>query len=76
MSESVELHPAYQWDCPSCGRENFERIAILGKNDSWEVPSGVKCNHCKSLFPSYDQFDDQFDDFDSEPDVGPMETDI
>ena len=21
----IELHPAYFWDCPECGRENFVR---------------------------------------------------
>lgn len=21
----IELHPAYVWNCDSCGRENFER---------------------------------------------------
>lgn len=23
--EIVELSPAYLWDCPECGRENFQR---------------------------------------------------
>ena len=25
----VELHPAYMWDCPECGAENFERGVIV-----------------------------------------------
>lgn len=30
--EIVELHGAFAWDCPACGRENFER-AIEGNID-------------------------------------------
>lgn len=26
--QSVELRPAFAWDCESCGRENFARIVI------------------------------------------------
>ena len=29
MSEKVELIPAFQWDCPECGRENFARGIVL-----------------------------------------------
>lgn len=25
---SVELHPAYVWDCNECGTENFERAIV------------------------------------------------
>jgi hypothetical protein len=25
LPESVELSPAYVWDCPECGRENLQR---------------------------------------------------
>ena len=31
MSELVELHQAWMWDCPKCGRENFERAV------AWEA---------------------------------------
>ena len=27
--ESVELRPAYAWDCPSCGREMFARAIVM-----------------------------------------------
>ena len=27
-SQEVELHPAFVWDCPSCGREQFERSVV------------------------------------------------
>lgn len=26
--EKVELHNAYMWDCPNCGRENFCRAVV------------------------------------------------
>lgn len=26
--ERVELHQAFMWDCPACGRENFERAVV------------------------------------------------
>ena len=28
MMDKVELHPAYQWDCPECGKENFARGVV------------------------------------------------
>lgn len=28
----IELHPAYQWDCDSCGRENFARAVVAELN--------------------------------------------
>lgn len=35
MSELVELHPAFIWDCPECGREQFERgiVAEFSEED-------------------------------------------
>jgi hypothetical protein len=29
MPETVELHSAFMWDCPDCGRENFTRAMTL-----------------------------------------------
>lgn len=26
--ETAELRPAFAWDCPSCGREQFERAIV------------------------------------------------
>lgn len=72
MREEAELHPAYQWDCPNCGRENFERVVVPDNYESWMVPSEVKCNCCESLFSSYDQFGD----YDPQEDTGPAETNI
>ena len=31
--ESVELHEAFMWDCPSCGRENFVRAIRVYRED-------------------------------------------
>ena len=33
--DTVELAPAYSWDCPECGRENFQRCVshVLDRND-------------------------------------------
>lgn len=28
MSGRAELHPAYVWDCPDCGQENFCRSVV------------------------------------------------
>lgn len=30
--EIVELHPAFSWDCPDCGRENFQRSVHVSLN--------------------------------------------
>lgn len=27
--EKVELHTAYSWDCPQCGRESFVRAVVV-----------------------------------------------
>jgi len=36
---TVEMHPAYQWDCPDCGRENFERglVPEMSDEDAQEI---------------------------------------
>lgn len=31
--DEVELHPAYFWDCPECGTENFERGVLVEMDD-------------------------------------------
>lgn len=28
MKKTVELRPAYAWDCDECGRENFARAVV------------------------------------------------
>lgn len=28
MTDCVELHQAFTWDCPECGRENFTRAVM------------------------------------------------
>lgn len=30
--ETVELHAAWSWDCPICGRERFERSVVEDLN--------------------------------------------
>jgi len=27
--EKIEMHPAWVWDCPECGRENFARSIVV-----------------------------------------------
>ncbi len=76
MNETVELYPAYKWNCPACGKENFERI-VPENDDVWKIPNEVCCDFCDSVFPTYDQFEGREDeDFDPSTDAGPMETDI
>ena len=36
MTEPVELHQAYRWDCPECGREVFGRLMLV-ERDSEEM---------------------------------------
>lgn len=33
MSAPVELHPAFSWDCPSCGVGNFARAVVMELSD-------------------------------------------
>jgi rubredoxin len=37
--EEVELLPAYMWDCPECGGENFERgiVPEMSEEDKAEL---------------------------------------
>lgn len=39
MDEKVEMRLAYEWTCPSCGRDNFERalVAELSTEDKAEM---------------------------------------
>jgi hypothetical protein len=32
MTEKIELIPASMWDCPECGKENFERMIRIEKS--------------------------------------------
>lgn len=63
MSESVELFNAVRWDCPECGRENFDRCIHLESyhleqyfhllSDETELllyPGDVECKHCGEKF--------------------------
>ena len=33
MMEKVEMNPAFMWDCPECGRENFARAIVPELSD-------------------------------------------
>jgi len=33
QEQSVELRPAFAWDCPECGREQFARAVVLEMGD-------------------------------------------
>ena len=59
---TVELHPAFFWDCDQCGRQNFERgVTHEGPIDTTleftmldgilvKGPSTVTCPHCGASF--------------------------
>lgn len=33
MAEKVEMRCAYEWTCPECGRDNFERAVMVEMSD-------------------------------------------
>lgn len=39
MTEKVVLRPAYEWTCPECGRDKFERgiVAELSPEEMQEI---------------------------------------
>ena len=47
--KEAELHPAYQWDCDCCGKENFSRQATVGENELI-IPTKIACWNCESVF--------------------------
>tara|TARA_B100000749_G_C18449874_1_gene475798 strand:- start:2436 stop:2834 length:399 start_codon:yes stop_codon:yes gene_type:complete len=60
--EHIELIPAFTWDCPDCGRNNFCRaIAIeTSPEDAYVLePTNVTCHACGNDFDtlSYGQDD-------------------
>jgi ribosomal protein L37AE/L43A len=65
VKEIVELSPAYMWDCPNCGRENFQRSITVALTEedrihmnlsseeigSWQsYPNFITCKFCKQSF--------------------------
>jgi len=63
-SESVELHPAYQWDCETCGAENFVRATVydpppeglpdMQESGDWmSYPESVTCARCGEQFSTH-----------------------
>ena len=34
FDNSIELRPAFTWDCPECGREHFVRVRIPEFSDA------------------------------------------
>lgn len=80
--EVVELSPAYMWDCPNCGRENFQRSVLLAMTDedrlemdlapnevgSWQsYPNIVVCRFCEQQYQTKHISDDGEGDEDDEP---------
>lgn len=75
MAEKVELFNALRWDCPECGRENFDRCIHLEAaqmeqflhlvSDEAELilyPGDVECKHCEEKFEAtYVGLDDKED---------------
>lgn len=64
-NEIVELAPAYMWDCPNCGRENFQRSIMTAitaedrvemnldpdETGCWQsYPNIVICRYCDSKY--------------------------
>ena len=63
MAEKVELFNALRWDCPECGKENFDRCIHLetehleqflnitgGDAELLLYPGDVQCKHCNEKF--------------------------
>ena len=64
MAETVELHAAWRWDCPECGREQWvrgiqletehlseEQRDRLEEAEWWVLyPEMVQCKDCKSPY--------------------------
>lgn len=63
--KTVEMIPAYMWDCPHCGQENFQRSVSVTLTDedreqmgleededgSWQTfPTTVCCRSCGKRF--------------------------
>lgn len=40
--ERVELHQAFMWDCPACGRENFERAVVCEDPDEDQIAEALE----------------------------------
>jgi len=53
-NEKVEVHPAYVWDCPECGVENFERAAVLDLPDDEKL----ELMHKQGILEPYQTLDD------------------
>jgi len=61
--EVVELHAAWFFDCPGCGREVFIRPSPVTEEDRRgyvvddaflvSVPAQVQCPYCESFWYSY-----------------------
>jgi hypothetical protein len=39
--DSAELHHAYLWDCPSCGREQILRLRVIDDPTPGESPGST-----------------------------------
>ena len=57
--EEIELHPAYFWDCPKCGTENFSRVIITETQQETGsdrldtvvmIPQVITCDFCNAKF--------------------------
>lgn len=45
MTEVVELHQAFMWDCPACGRENFVRGIVCEEPLSDQLADAREAGH-------------------------------
>lgn len=75
----VELSPAYMWDCPNCGRENFQRAITVAMTEEdrlemdlsideggcWQsYPNIVICRFCEQQYETQHVTDDEGDEED------------
>ena len=81
--EVVILSPAYMWDCPACGRENFQRAITIAITDEDRLhmglgpceygcfqsyPNVVICRHCGQKYKAQHVHDDDEDIGDEDED--------
>ena len=67
--QKVELHPAFMFDCPSCGKENFLRAIYFEEMNRGPLPEGFDngsvvsipetfiCQHCKAKLKLDEEID-------------------
>ena len=60
MSEPVELHNAWTWDCPECGRENFDRAVTADMTRAESIDYARKLGRIDYGFEPSEDFNCEF----------------